>query len=84
MKIEIFSTKYCPDCNTLKNYLQLENLDYTDYDVQADSDVREQVLEEFSNLGVTRPSLPLVKVDGKAFPNYIEAIEHIESNKEPK
>lgn len=84
MKIVIFSTKQCTNCNILKNYLQGENLDYFDHDIQEDPAAREYALAEFRKLGVTRPSLPLVEVDDKTFPNYMDAIEHIESNKESK
>jgi len=40
--IKIYSTPFCPYCNTLKDYLKSKNIAFTDIDVSNDEKARDE------------------------------------------
>lgn len=57
MKIEVFSKAKCPLCNTLKEYLKSENIQFEELRVDED----DKAMERVRNMGVQ--SLPVTVVD---------------------
>ena len=63
-KVEIFVTSWCPYCRKLEAFLKENNITYTRYDVEADSDAAEL----FEHLGGT--GVPVVRVDTDVIHGY--------------
>lgn len=59
-KIEIYSTQTCHFCHMAKEFFQVNNVDYTDYNVGADPEKRAEMLEITGQMGV-----PVIVVDNK-------------------
>ena len=57
MKIEVFSKAKCPLCNTLKEYLKSENIQFEELRVDED----DKAMERVRSMGVQ--SLPVTVVD---------------------
>ena len=51
-KIEIFSSPTCHFCKDLKAFLDEKNIEYIDYDVSANEEYRNQLVERSQQLGV--------------------------------
>ena len=63
-KVEIFVTSWCPYCRKLETFLKQNNIEYTRYDVEADSEASDL----FDHLGGT--GVPLVRVDTDVIHGY--------------
>ena len=50
--ITIYSTPTCHFCNLTKDFLKENNIAYTDYDVQADLEKRQEMIEKSGQMGV--------------------------------
>ena len=58
--VKIYSTPFCPYCSSLKDYLAQHNVAYTDIDVSADEQERDEMIKLSGQIGV-----PVLNVDGK-------------------
>ncbi len=59
-KITIYSTPTCHFCHMAKEFLKDKNIEYTDYDVSADEEKREEMIEKSGQMGV-----PVIDIDGE-------------------
>ena len=64
-KIEIFVAKWCPHCRLLEDYLKMEKLAYTKYDVEEDP----YGIEVFNNEG---GGIPITKIGDSTIVGYDE------------
>lgn len=60
-KVEIYSTPTCTYCNHAKTFFKEKGIDYTEYNVAADSAKRAEMVEKTGQLGV-----PVIIIDGGA------------------
>jgi len=60
MKVEIYSTPSCGYCKMAKQFMQERNVEYTEYDVAADVEKRQEMVEKSGQMGV-----PVIDVDGQ-------------------
>jgi glutaredoxin len=44
MALELFATKTCPYCSEVRDQLELDSLDYVEYDVDDDADARARLI----------------------------------------
>lgn len=61
MKIEVFSKAKCPLCNTLKEYLKSENIQFEELRVDED----DKAMERVRNMGVQSLPVTVVNEDDK-------------------
>lgn len=59
MKVKIYSTPVCPYCQTLKQYLKDQNIEFEDIDVSQDQKAAEEMVEKSGQMGV-----PVADIDG--------------------
>ena len=59
-KVLVYSTKSCPYCIRLKQFLAENNISYVDYDVGQDSQRAEEMTAKSGQMGV-----PVLDIDGK-------------------
>jgi len=52
MVIKLFSTKFCPHCITLKEFLKEHNIEFEDIDVSEDKEALEEMIEKSGQMGV--------------------------------
>ena len=58
--IKVYSTKFCPYCVSLKQFLKQNDIQFEDIDVTEDPKIQEEMIEKSGQMGV-----PVVDVDGK-------------------
>ena len=58
--IKVFSTKMCPYCLTLKQFLKQHNIEFEDIDVSKDQKAQEEMIKKSGQMGV-----PVVDIDGE-------------------
>ena len=51
-KVVIYSTPTCHFCHAAKDFFKANNVEFTDYDVQADAERRQEVVEKSGQMGV--------------------------------
>lgn len=61
MKIEVFSKAKCPLCNTLKEYLKSENIQFKELRVDED----DKAMERVRSMGVQSLPVTVVNEDDK-------------------
>ncbi len=59
-KVEIYTSPWCGYCARAKRLLGEKGVDYTEYDVTADSSLREQMVERANG----RTTVPQIFIDG--------------------
>ena len=59
-KVIVYSTKTCPYCRMLKDFLKENNIEFTDYDVGNDREKLEEMIKKTGQIGV-----PVIDIDGK-------------------
>jgi len=59
-KVKIYSTLTCPYCETLKQYLRDNNIDFENIDVSSDEKAAEEMIEKSGQMGV-----PVADIDGE-------------------
>lgn len=59
-KVEIYSTPSCHFCHMAKEFFKANNVEFTDYNVAADTEKRAEMVEMTGQMGV-----PVIVVDGK-------------------
>ena len=58
--IKVFSTKFCPYCVTLKQFLKQRDIEFEDIDVSEDIKAQEEMIKKSGQMGV-----PVVDIDGE-------------------
>ena len=58
--IKVFSTKMCPYCVTLKEFLKQHDIKFEDIDVSEDLKAQEEMIKKSGQMGV-----PVVDIDGE-------------------
>ena len=58
--IKVYSTKFCPYCVSLKQFLKQNDIQFEDIDVTEDPKIQEEMIEKSGQMGV-----PVVDVDGE-------------------
>lgn len=59
-KVEIYSTESCHFCHMAKEFFKSHGVEYTDYNVGADTAKRNEMLEKSGQMGV-----PVIVIDNK-------------------
>lgn len=59
-KIKVYSTKICPYCVTLKEFLKSYNVEFEEVDVSEDIEAQKEMVEKTGQLGV-----PVIDIDGQ-------------------
>ncbi len=59
-KTRVFSTKVCPYCIVLKQFLNDNNIEFEDLDVSEDEEARKEMVEKTRQMGV-----PVIEIDGQ-------------------
>lgn len=59
-KVRVFSTKMCPYCLTLKEFLKEKNIEFEDIDVAENAEARKEMIEKSGQMAV-----PIVEIDGE-------------------
>jgi len=59
-KIIVYSTKTCPYCRMLKDFLKENNISFEDYDVGSDREKLEEMIKKSGQIGV-----PVIDIDGE-------------------
>lgn len=67
-KVEIYSTPTCHFCHAAKDFFKENNVEFTDYDVAADSVKREEVVARSGQMGV-----PVIFIDDEIVIGFDEA-----------
>ena len=50
--IKVYTTDSCPWCDKAKKFLQSQNLEYTELNVQDDMEAREEMIKKSRQMGV--------------------------------
>jgi len=58
--VKVFSTKVCPHCVTLKEFLKQYNVEYEEIDVGEDEEGRKEMIEKSGQMGV-----PVLEINGQ-------------------
>lgn len=58
--VKVFSTKICPYCVTLKEFLKQHDVEYEEIDVGEDEEGRKEMIEKSGQMGV-----PVLEINGK-------------------
>jgi len=71
MKVKVYSTKTCPWCHKVKEFLNDKGVKFQDIDVGADQKAANEMVEKSGQMGV-----PVTDIDGKIIVGFDkEAIE---------
>ncbi len=57
--VTIYSTPTCTYCNQAKEFFKENNVQYTEYNVGADTDKRKEMMDKSGQMGV-----PVIIIDG--------------------
>lgn len=60
-KVEIYASPWCGYCARAKHLLERKNVAFTEYDVDADTSLRDQMTQRAGG----RTSVPQIFIDGK-------------------
>lgn len=52
MKVKVYSTNSCPWCVKAKNYLKMNNIDFTDVNVNEDKEAAMEMVQKSKQMGV--------------------------------
>ena len=70
-KVKVYSTKTCPWCIKVKDFLKSKNVKFENIDVGVDQKAAEEMVEKSGQMGV-----PVTEINGKIIVGYDkEAIE---------
>ena len=67
-QVTIYSTPSCGYCNMAKEFFAANNIQYTEYNVAADSEKRKEMIEKSGQMGV-----PVIFIDDEMFIGFDEA-----------
>lgn len=60
MKIRVFSTKICPYCVSLKEYLKEHNIEFEEIDVSENREMAQYMIDKTGQMGV-----PVIEIDNQ-------------------
>lgn len=60
MKVIVYSTKICPWCVKVKDFLKQNNIEFEEKDVGEDMVAQKQMIEKSGQMGV-----PVLEIDGQ-------------------
>ncbi len=66
--VTIYSTPVCHFCHAAKDFLKENSIAYTEYDVAADVDKRQEMIDVTGQLGV-----PVIRIDDDVIVGFDEA-----------
>lgn len=66
--VTIYSTPVCHFCHAAKDYFNENKIEYTEYDVAADAEKRQEMVEMTGQMGV-----PVIKIDNEVVIGFDEA-----------
>jgi len=67
-EVIIYSTPVCHYCQSAKEYFKENNVDYTDYDVAADAEKRQEMVDMTGQMGV-----PVIRIGDDVIVGFDEA-----------
>ncbi|MCX7916825.1 MAG: glutathione S-transferase N-terminal domain-containing protein [bacterium] len=59
-KVILYSTKTCPFCRLVKDFLKQNNIEFIDYDVGEDREKLDEMVKKSGQMGV-----PVIDIDGE-------------------
>ena len=59
-KVRVFSTKVCPYCVTLKQFLNDNKIEFEDLDVSENEEARKEMVDKTQQMGV-----PVIEIDNE-------------------
>lgn len=59
-KVRVFSTKMCPYCLTLKEFLKEKNIEFEDIDATENAEAQKEIVEKSGQMAV-----PVVEIEGE-------------------
>lgn len=59
-KVRVFSTKVCPHCIVLKQFLNDNKIEFEDLDVSENEEARKEMVEKTGQMGV-----PVIQIDNE-------------------
>lgn len=59
-KVRVFSTKVCPYCVVLKQFLNDNKIEFEDLDVSENEEARKEMIEKTGQMGV-----PVIQIDNE-------------------
>lgn len=59
MKVTVYSTPTCPYCKQAKEFMDENDVKYTDIDVSSDQDKAQEMIKKSGQMGV-----PVIDIDG--------------------
>ena len=59
-RIKVYSSRDCPDCTMLKNFLREKNIPYIDIDVAYDEEATYELIMKSGQM-----SVPVTEIDGR-------------------
>ena len=62
-KVIIYVTSWCPHCKKLRNFLDENEIEYVDYDVESDDMAWREAMKKAGG----RDIVPVIDIDGKVF-----------------
>lgn len=60
MKVIVYSTKICPWCTKVKDFLKQHNVEFEEKDVGEDMAAQKHMIEKSGQMGV-----PVIEIDGQ-------------------
>lgn len=66
--VQIYSTPSCHFCHAAKDFFTANNVEFTDYDVAADVDKRQEMIEMTGQMGV-----PVIRIGDDVVVGFDEA-----------
>jgi mycoredoxin len=65
MNVQMYCTRWCPDCLAARKFLDTHGIEYTEIDVSADPAASDEVLRH-----VGKRAIPQLVIDGEWFQPY--------------
>ena len=70
--VKIYSTTHCPYCKMAKDYFTKTNVEFKDFNVEADDDALAEMVKKSGQMGV-----PVIDINGTIIVGFDrQAIEH--------
>ncbi len=67
MKVRVFSTKTCPWCHTVKEWLKEHNIEFEDIDVGEDQEAAKEMIDKSGQMGI-----PVTEINGQIIVGFDE------------
>jgi glutaredoxin 3 len=76
MTVEIYTSPTCGYCHQAKQYLQANNIPFTEYDVASDREAAQRMVKLTGQMGV-----PVIRIDGETVIGFdLPRLQHLLSN----